>query len=84
MVARIGIQFGWNAQSSAYQNIKNQRARVAKFAGQSQSAASSVSSALASASINQVNGANTIAGQKAYDRIQVEMKAALAKAYAKS
>jgi len=79
MAIRIGIQFGWNAQSSAYQNMKTQRARIARFAGQSQNASSSVGSALAAAVTNQISGSNTIAGQKALARIQAELKVALAK-----
>lgn len=81
MAVKIGIQFGWNAQNSAYQNFKTQRSRIAKFASQSQSAASSVGNALASAATNQVNGENTIAGQRAYARVQAELKTALMKRY---
>ena len=78
---QIGVQFGWNPQKTAYQNIKAQRTRIAKFAIQTQSAGSAVGSALASAAISKVNGDNTIAGQKAYARVQAEMKAALIKKF---
>lgn len=81
MAVKIGIQFGWNAQNSAYQNLKSQRSRIAKFASQSQSAGSAVGNALASAATNQINGENTIAGQRAYARVQAELKAALIKRY---
>jgi len=81
MAIKIGVQFGWNAQNSAYQNLKAQRSRIAKFASQSQSASSAVSSALASAATNQINGENTIAGQRAYARVQAELKAVLTKKY---
>lgn len=81
MISRIGVSFGWNGQVSAYQNIKAQRTRIANFASQTQSTSSALGSALASASTNQVNGMNIIAGQRAYARVQTELKAALTKAY---
>lgn len=81
MAIKIGIQFGWNPQKTAYQNMKTQRTRIAKFASQSQSASNAVGSALASAVNNQINGENVIAGQRAYARVQAELKAALIKRY---
>lgn len=56
-------------------------ARIARFASRSQSSSRAVGNALASAATNQVNGENTIAGQRAYARMQAALKAALIKKY---
>ncbi|HWK97478.1 MAG TPA: hypothetical protein VNR39_18840 [Pseudolabrys sp.] len=75
---QIGIQFGWNGSQSAQQNLQTQRARVSKYLGNTQSALSSIGSALAGAATNKISGLATIAAQRAADRIQAQAKTAWA------
>jgi len=75
---QIGIQLGWNSQSSAYQNLKTQRARIGKYLGGTQSSLSSLGSALAGATTNRISGLANLAAQKAVDRIQAQVQVALA------
>jgi len=75
---KLGVQFGWNGQTSAYQNLKAQRARIGSYLGNTRSALSSIGSALASAATNKIAGMANLAGQQAVDRIQAELKTALA------
>jgi len=76
--AQIGVQFGWNSQSSAYQNLKTQRARIGKYLGGTQSALSSIGSALTGAATNKISGLANLAAQKAVDRIQAQVRVAMA------
>ncbi|MCW5692891.1 MAG: hypothetical protein KIT48_11055 [Pseudolabrys sp.] len=75
---RIGVQFGWNAKNSAYQNIKAQRARLANFASSRQSTVAALGSALTGAVTSQISGMANIAAQKAVTRLSAQIKAATA------
>lgn len=74
---QLGVQFGWNSQNSAYQNLKAQRARIGKYLGGTQSALSSIGSALTSAATNKISGMANLAAQQAVDRIKAQIQAAV-------
>lgn len=73
---QIGVQLGWNAQNSAYQNIKAHRARLANYATSSQSALNAASNLFASAATNQIAGKAQLAAQQAVSRLSAQIKAA--------
>lgn len=75
---KLGVQFGWNGKNSAYQNLQAQRSRIGNYLGNTRSALASIGSALTSAATNKISGMATLAGQAAVDRIQAELKTALA------
>ncbi len=75
---KLGVQFGWNGQNSAYQNLKAQRTRIGNYLGNTRSALASIGSALTSAANNKISGMANLAGQAALDRIKSQISDTLA------